>query len=208
MKECAGVIAEIIDVKEELQTAIEIALGASMQNIVTKTEEDAKKLIEYLRVNNLGRASFLPISSVKGKKLEKFKTLKKGIIGIALDLVKYDKKYEQIMQSLLGRTVIVDDMNTAIMLAKENNYSFRIVTKEGDIINQAGAITGGSISKKTVNILGKRNRKTWKRNRRFKSKNRKNRKRRRRIYKSSRRHTRNCRKYRKQITRNRNRICN
>ena len=150
-----GVLADIIDVKEDLQTAIEMCLGASLQNIVTETEEDAKRLIKHLRENNLGRASFLPITSVKGKKLEKFKTLEKGVIGIASDLIKYDKKYEQIIQNLLGRTVIVDNMNTAIALAKQNSYTFRIVTKEGDLINPSGAITGGSVSKKTVNILGR-----------------------------------------------------
>ncbi len=150
-----GVLADIIDVKEDLQTAIEMSLGASLQNIVTETEEDAKRLIKHLRENNLGRASFLPITSVKGKKLEKFKTLEKGVIGIASDLIKYDKKYEQIIQNLLGRTVIVDNMDTAIALAKQNSYTFRIVTKEGDLINPSGAITGGSVSKKTVNILGR-----------------------------------------------------
>ncbi len=150
-----GVLADIIDVKEDLQTAIEMCLGASLQNIVTETEEDAKRLIKHLRENNLGRASFLPITSVKGKKLEKFKTLEKGVIGIASDLIKYDKKYEQIIQNLLGRTVIVDNMDTAIALAKQNSYTFRIVTKEGDLINPSGAITGGSVSKKTVNILGR-----------------------------------------------------
>lgn len=150
-----GVLANIIEVPEELETAIEMCLGASMQNIVTETEEDAKRLVEYLRKNNLGRASFLPITSVKGKKLEKIKGKEKGIIGIASDLISYNKKYEQIILNLLGRTVIVDTMDTAIQVAKQNGYTFRIVTKEGDLINPSGAITGGSVAKKTVNILGR-----------------------------------------------------
>ncbi len=150
-----GVLAGIIEVPEEYQTAIEMCLGASLQNIVTETEEDAKKLVEHLRKNNLGRASFLPISSVKGKKLEKFKSNEKGIIGIASDLIKFHKKYEQIVISLLGRTVIVNNMDTAIKVAKQNSYSFRIITLEGDIINPSGGITGGSVAKKTVNILGR-----------------------------------------------------
>ena len=150
-----GVLANVIDVPEEYQTAIEMCLGASLQNIVTDTEDDAKRLVEHLRKNNLGRASFLPISSVKGRKLDKIKSKEKGIIGIASDLIKFDKKYEQIIINLLGRTVIVDNMDTAIKVSKQNGYSYRIITIEGDIINPSGAITGGSVSKKTVNILGR-----------------------------------------------------
>lgn len=150
-----GVLANIIEVPDDLQTAIEMCLGASLQNIVTETETDAKRLVEHLRKNNLGRASFLPISSVRGKKLDKIKGNERGVIGIASDLVKYNKKYEQIILNLLGRTVIVDNMDTAIKVAKQNGYTFRIVTKEGDLINPSGAITGGSVAKKTVNILGR-----------------------------------------------------
>lgn len=150
-----GVLANIISVPKEYETAIEMCLGASLQNIVTDTEEDAKKLVEHLRKNNLGRASFLPITSVKGKKLDNIKGKKVGVIGIAADLVTFDKKYEQIILNLLGRTVVVDNMQNAINLAKENSYSFRIITIEGDVINPSGAITGGSVAKKTVNILGR-----------------------------------------------------
>lgn len=150
-----GVLANIIEVPEEYQTAIEMCLGVSLQNIVTDTEEDAKKLVEHLRKNNLGRASFLPITSVKGRKLDRIKGQEKGVIGIASDLVKFNKKYEQIVLNLLGRTVIVENMETAIKVAKQNGYSFRIITVEGDVINPSGAITGGSVAKKTVNILGR-----------------------------------------------------
>ncbi len=150
-----GVLANVIEVPEEYQTAIEMCLGASLQNIVTETEEDAKRLVEHLRKNNLGRASFLPITSVKGKKIEKIKGNEKGVIGIASDLIKYSKKYEQIVLNLLGRTVIVDNMETAIKVSKQNSYSFRIITLDGDVINPSGAITGGSVAKKTVNILGR-----------------------------------------------------
>ena len=152
-----GVLANLIDVPEHLQTAIEMSLGMALQNIVTETEQDAKKLVEYLRKNNIGRASFLPITSVKGKKVDNIKGNKSGVIGIAADLVKYNKKYEQIIFNLLGRTVIVENMDTAIRVAKENGQSFKIVTQEGDIINTSGAITGGAVMKKTVNILGREN---------------------------------------------------
>lgn len=151
-----GVLANLISAPEEYETAIEMCLGAALQNVVTETEEDAKKLIDFLREGNLGRASFLPITAVKGKKLEKMNDKGiEGVVGIASDLVKYNKKYEQIVLNLLGRTVIVKDMNNAILLAKKNSYSFRIVTLKGDLINPSGAMTGGSVAQKTVNILGR-----------------------------------------------------
>ena len=150
-----GAIAELIDVPENIETAIEMALGASMQNVVTDNEQDAKRLIEHLRKNNLGRASFLPITNVKGKKLDKIKGNKNGVLGIASDLVKFDKKYEGVILNLLGKTVIVENMDIGIALAKENGHSFRIVTLDGDIITTTGAMSGGSVTKKTVNILGR-----------------------------------------------------
>ena len=151
-----GVLANIITVPTEYQIAIETVLGQTLQNIVTETEEDAKKLIEYLRKNNLGRASFLPIASVKGKKVDRLiKNNLQGVIGIASDLVKADKEYEGIILNLLGRTVVVENMDTAIILARQNSYGFRIVTLKGDIINPSGAISGGSIAQKTSSIIGR-----------------------------------------------------
>ena len=150
-----GVLANIISVPKEYETAIEMCMGASLQNIVTETEQDAKKLVEHLRKNNLGRASFLPLTSVKGRKLDKIKGKENGVIGVAADLVQFDKKYEQVIFNLLGRTVIVDNMDNAIKVAKKNGYTFRIVTTDGDVINPSGLISGGSVAKKTVNILGR-----------------------------------------------------
>ncbi len=150
-----GVLANIISTEQKYELAIEMALGASLQNIVTDTEQDAKKMIEYLRKNNLGRATFLPISSVKGKRLDRILSKNSGVIGIASELVKANKKYEGIVENLLGRTVIVEDIESAIKLAKDNKYAFKIVTLDGDIINPSGAMSGGSNSKKTVNILGR-----------------------------------------------------
>ena len=151
-----GVLANLISVPKDYELAIEIALGSAMQNIVTDTEEDAKKLIEHLRKNNLGRASFLPISSVKGKKVDRLiKNNLSGVIGIAAELVKIDKKYEGVIQNLLGRTVVVDNMDTAIILARQNSYSFRVVTLKGDVINPSGSISGGSVAPKSTNILGR-----------------------------------------------------
>lgn len=151
-----GVLANLISVNKEYELAIEMCLGQALQNVVTETEEDAKKLVEHLRNNNLGRASFLPISSIRGKRIENvISNGMKGVIGIASDLVKCDKKYTQIVLNLLGRTVVVEDMNIGISLAKMNNYSFRIVTLKGDVISSSGSITGGSVATKTVNILGR-----------------------------------------------------
>ena len=151
-----GVLASLITVPEEYQLAVETVLGQTLQNIVTETEEDAKKLIEYLRKNNLGRASFLPITSVKGKNIDKLITNgTQGVIGVASKLIKTDKKYEEIVSNLLGKTVIVNDMDTAIVIAKQNKYSFRIVTLKGDIINPSGAISGGSTTQKTNSIIGR-----------------------------------------------------
>lgn len=151
-----GVLASIIEVPKEYETAIEMCLGAGLQNIVTDSEEDAKRLIEYLREHHLGRASFLPITSVKGKKLERYDAKGiDGVIGIAADLIRYDKKYEGIIFSLLGKTILVEDMDAGIKLAKKNRYAFRIVTLKGDVINSSGAMTGGSTVAKTVNLLGR-----------------------------------------------------
>lgn len=150
-----GVLANVITVPKEYEVAIEMCLGASLQNIVTDSEEDAERLIQYLKANNLGRASFLPLVSIKGKKLERIRSHANGIIGIASDLIEYDKKYEQIMLNLLGRTLIVDTMQTAIAVARTENYAYRVITLQGDLINPSGLITGGSVAKKTVNILGR-----------------------------------------------------
>ena len=151
-----GVLANIIEVPKEYETAIEMCLGSSLQNIVTDSEEEAKKLITYLREHQLGRASFLPITAVKGKKLDQFDQKGiDGVVGVVSDFIQYDKKYEGIVLHLLGKTVLVESMEAGVALAKKNRYNFRIVTKKGDIINASGVMTGGSISQKTVNLLGR-----------------------------------------------------
>ena len=151
-----GILANLISVDKEYETAIEMTLGATIQNIVTDSEEEAKQLVNYLRDNKLGRASFLPITSVKGQKVTGVNSKNiTGVIGIASDLVNADKKYEGIILNLLGRTVIVEDIENAVKLAKQNSYKFKIVTLKGDVINPSGAISGGSVATKTVSILGR-----------------------------------------------------
>ena len=150
-----GTVASLIKVPNEYETAIEQLLGNSLQNIVTENEDFAKNAIEFLKQNSLGRASFYPISSVKGEKLKNNLSHEPGFIGIASDLVSYDNKFDGVMQSILGRSVVIDNMDNAIQIAKNNKYSFRIVTKDGDIINTSGQMTGGSIAKKTTSLLSR-----------------------------------------------------
>jgi len=149
-----GTVADLIEVPKDYELAIEMSLGSMLQNIVTDTEQDSKRLINFLKEKNLGRASFLPITAVKGKKIDKIKS-SSLIIGIASDLINYDNKYEQVILNLLGKTVIVKDMDTAIKVAKDNSYSFKIVTLLGDIINPSGQMTGGSAPSKNNSILGR-----------------------------------------------------
>ena len=151
-----GILANLISVDKKYETAIEMTLGPTIQNIVTNSEEEATRLVNYLRDNNLGRASFLPITSVKGQKVTGVNTRGvNGVIGVASDLITTDRKYEGIILNLLGRTVIVEDIEEAVKLAKQNSYKFKIVTLKGDVINPSGAISGGSVQVKTVSILGR-----------------------------------------------------
>ena len=154
-----GIFGSLITVPRDYELALEMCLGASLQNIVTDTETDAKRLIEHLRENNLGRVSFLPIDAVKGKELEinitEIKKKCNGVIDVASKLIEFDKKYQGIVLNLLGRTIVVDNMDTGIKLAKEYKYSFRIVTLLGDILNSSGQITGGSTNSRGNRILGR-----------------------------------------------------
>ncbi|SHJ05056.1 chromosome segregation protein SMC [Lutispora thermophila] len=151
-----GAVGEVISVDAEYAIAIEVALGSSVQNIITNNEEDAKIIIEFLKKNRLGRATFLPISSIKGKTLnssERKYLDMPGVIGIAADMVRYEKEYKDIIYHLLGRILVVDNMDTAVKLAKSTNYSYRIVTLEGELISPGGAITGGSLGSIGSNII-------------------------------------------------------
>ncbi len=146
-----GTISGLIDVKKEHVTAIENALGGALQNIIVESEEDAKAAIAYLRRENAGRATFLPVSSVKGKTLDNVNAVSKsaGYIGIGSDLISYDKKYDGIMKSLLGRVVVVDNIDNAIAMSRAFGYKFRVVTLEGDILNSGGSMSGGSVNKQS-----------------------------------------------------------
>ncbi len=140
-----GVLSQLISVDEEYSVAIETALGAALQNIVTQTETDAKKAINFLKDNKSGRATFLPLTAVKGRALEE-KGLDDcyGYVAVASELVGCDKKYNDIISSLLGRTVVVEDMDCAIMIAKKYSHRLKIVTLDGQVVNPGGSMTGGS----------------------------------------------------------------
>ncbi|MEG1027648.1 MAG: hypothetical protein RSE07_03070, partial [Oscillospiraceae bacterium] len=152
-----GTVSQLINVKAEYSTAIETALGISMQNVVVQDESSAKSAIHLLVQQNLGRATFLPITSVKGIRLQE-NGLENfgGYIGIASDLVEFEDKYQGIINSLLGRTIIVDDIDSAVIIAKKYGYKFRIVTLDGQIVNAGGSFTGGSKGK-TQGFLSRKN---------------------------------------------------
>lgn len=153
-----GALGELISVNKEYETAIEIALGASINNVVTSNEQDAKAAIEYLKSTKGGRATFLPISSIKAKTFgNEIKNLfsEKGFLGIANDFITYDKIYDNIIKSLLGRVVVVDNLSNAITISKKYNYMYKIVTLDGDLISTGGALSGGSKAQNKINILGR-----------------------------------------------------
>ena len=153
-----GVLGQLITVPKNLETAIDMSLGGAVQNIVTDREETAKELIEYLKKNRLGRATFLPLSSIRPKTLsfqERQLLDMPGCIGVASELITYDEKYRTIMESLLGRTVISDDLNHGIAIMRAGHHAFRLVTLGGDLMHSGGSMTGGSVQSKLTNLLGR-----------------------------------------------------
>ncbi len=152
-----GVVADIIKVEKKYETAIETALGGNIQNIVTDDEDTAKKMIEYLKKNKFGRATFLPLTSIEHP--QEFKTPEvldeKGVIGMACDLVTTDKKYVNVAKAMLGRIVVVDHVDHAVKIARKFDYGIRMVTLEGELLVPGGAISGGAF-KNASNLLGRR----------------------------------------------------
>ena len=145
-----GPVSQLIKVPTEYNVAIEVALGSKMQNIVTKSDEDAKRAIRMLKQLDAGRATFLPVTTIKGRKIDE-KGLDDcyGYIGIAADLCSCDSQFDNIKSSLLGKIVVVEDLNCAATIAKKYNYRFMIVTLDGQVINAGGSFTGGSMNKKS-----------------------------------------------------------
>lgn len=155
-KGIVGVVADIIKVQSEYEIAIETSLGGSIQNIVTDTDETAKKMIRFLKENKLGRATFLPACKVVAKGSVTPEALKeKGVIGIASKLVTVDSKYQNIVDNLLGRSIVVDNIDNASRIGAKFNQSLRLVTLEGELINPGGSMTGGAF-KNQSNLLGRK----------------------------------------------------
>ncbi|MBR6302697.1 MAG: chromosome segregation protein SMC [Lachnospiraceae bacterium] len=156
-KGIVGVVADIIKVDKKYETAIETALGGNIQNIVTKDEDTAKKLIAFLKEGRLGRATFLPMDAVSNpQQIKAIEVLnEKGVLGLAHTLVDTDKECEKIAESLLGRFVVVDTVDNATKIARKYNYTIRMVTLEGELLAPGGAISGGAF-KNNTNFLGKR----------------------------------------------------
>ena len=151
-----GVVSDLIQVDKEYETAIETALGGNIQNIVTEDEETAKQMIAYLKKNRLGRATFLPLTSVSAKSNPKNEAAlgETGVIGLANKLVKCDPKYDEIAAYLLGRVLVVDTIDHAIALAKKHHYSLHMVTLEGEYLSPGGSMTGGAF-KNSSNLLAR-----------------------------------------------------
>ena len=155
-----GVIVDLLKVEAKYEKAIEVSLGSSLQNIVVEDEASAKVMINYLKENKLGRVTFLPRKVIKGNPLsiDENKLKEFGFIGLAHTLIDYDEKYENIFESLLGRTIIVDSIDNAIKLANKFYHTYRIVTLEGDLLNPGGSLTGGSYSNNAISIISRKNR--------------------------------------------------
>ena len=156
-KGIVGVVADIIKVEKKYETAIETALGGNIQNIVTEEEDTAKRMIAFLKKHKYGRATFLPLTSIRHPQEFKNQDVLKeaGVIGMADKLVRIDEKYRNVAKAMLGRIVVVDDVNHALAIAKKYAYGVRMVTLEGELLVPGGAISGGAF-KNNSNLLGRR----------------------------------------------------
>lgn len=154
-----GVLGELVQVEKEYETAIEIALGNAMHNVVTQNDRDASRLIDHLKENHLGRVTFLPIDSIRPRLLEDnlLRDAKRavGYIGLASELIKTRPELHDIIENLLGRIVVVDTLDHGIAMAKASRYVYRVVSLAGDVVNPGGSLTGGSINKKSSNLLSR-----------------------------------------------------
>ena len=151
-----GLIADVVSTQQEYEVAIETAFGGAMQNVITATREDAQNLILYLKNNRAGQVTFLPIDALRPRyENEQIKSARRepGAIGFAIDLVSYDKKYENVIHNLLGNTLICDDIRSATVIARKYPRAFKIVTLDGDIISTTGSMTGGSRRENSANLL-------------------------------------------------------
>lgn len=151
-----GVVADIVRASKKYEVAIETALGGRIQNVVIDSENTAKVLIDYLKKNRFGRATFLPLSAMRNNTFSNTEFLKeKGVVGIASELVEYDSVYKNLIGSLLGRIVVIDNIDNAIAFEKKFRYEYRVVTLDGDSLSPGGSISGGAF-KNSTNLLSKK----------------------------------------------------
>ena len=149
-----GVVANLIRVPEKFELAMETALGGALQNIVTETDTDAAFVIDYLKKKRYGRLTFLPLGSIKPHSFPQRKALsEKGALGVASEVIGYDAKFSPVILNLLGSTLVADNMDNAVVIARKYGYGFRIVTLDGEILSPQGSLTGGSHRSKEYNIL-------------------------------------------------------
>ena len=155
-KKIMGLIADVVSTDREYEVAIETAFGGAMQNVITATREDAQALILYLKNNRAGQVTFLPVDALRPRyENEQIKSARRepGAVGFAIDLVSYDKKYENVIHNLLGNTLICDDIRSATAIARRYPRAFKIVTLDGDIISTTGSMTGGSRRENAANLI-------------------------------------------------------
>lgn len=151
-----GALGQIISSEEKYEKALEAALGSYMQNIITTDENSAKEAIKYLKKNNLGRVTFLPLNIIKSNKIdENYIRSNTKYIGIASELVSFDSKYKNIIENVLGRTIVIENMDQAIKFARETNHKYKVVTLDGEILNPGGSLTGGTL-RTSGNILSRK----------------------------------------------------
>ena len=151
-----GVVAELVTTDNQYEVAIEVALGSAIQNVITETAEDAQRGIAFLKQHRAGRVTFLPLDILRGRRFDDDQLLDQpGVIGIAEELIDYDPKYEVAMQHLLGNTLVIEDLDSAIGLTRQFRPSARLVTLDGEVINTSGAITGGQTSQKQIGLLSR-----------------------------------------------------
>ena len=153
-----GVVASILHAPQKLERALDMVLGGTLQNVVVDRDEDAKAMIEYLKRNRYGRATFLPISSIRGRTLdmgERRVLSMPGCVGLASEMVTYAPIYRGIVENLLGRTVIAEDLNSGIAIQRAGRYQFRLVTLDGDVMHSGGSMTGGSVQSRMTSLLSR-----------------------------------------------------
>ncbi|MPQ42385.1 chromosome segregation protein SMC, partial [Clostridium tarantellae] len=157
-KEDCTLLGEVIKANKGYERAIEISLGLTISNVITQNDKIAKILIDYLKKYKIGRATFLPLSIIKGRKLEVAKVINEqtGFLGIASDLISYEEKYDNIINYILGKTIICDNIDNALILAKKINYKYKIVTLAGEVVNSGGALTGGVIQQKNMGVISRK----------------------------------------------------